>query len=322
LDRLAENLSGSLDTLRAERDVLSGILSSMQEGVLVVDTDRRIVLINPALRDMLLVGEDAIGRNVLHVVRNAALNQLLESAAQGTTRELELELAGLRPRRMLARSVPLHEAPGGVLTVFVDVTELRRLEAVRRDFVANASHELRSPLTTIRAAVETLRTVKDDAQASTRFIELIERNAERIENLVGDLLEIARLESSDLDLHLEALNLSGAVNRILSRHAARAELKKIALVNGVSNDTEVKADARALDHVLGNLVDNAIKYCPPGAAISISDRREEAHVLVAVTDTGPGMSIVKHLTEAMGGSVAVRSESGAGATFTFTLRRS
>jgi two-component system phosphate regulon sensor histidine kinase PhoR len=133
---------------------------------------------------------------VLHVVRNAELNRLLEQTATSDTHEVELELAGLKPRRVLARAVTLRETPGGVLTVFVDVTELRRLEAVRRDFVANASHELRSPLTSIRAAVETLRGIKDDPAAAARFVELIERNTERIENLVTDLLEIARLEST------------------------------------------------------------------------------------------------------------------------------
>ena len=351
LDRLAISLSVSLESLRGERDVLSGILSSMHEGVLVVGTDRRIVLVNPALRAMLLIGPEAIGKNVLHVVRNAELNKLLEQTASGDTHEVELELAGLKPRRVLARAVTLREAPGGVLTVFVDVTELRRLESVRRDFVANASHELRSPLTTIRAAVETLRGVKGDPTAAARFIELIERNTERIENLVSDLLEIARLESSGLDLQIEALNLSAAANRILARHAAQAELKNIALVNAISGATHVNADARALDHVLGNLIDNALKYCPPGATVSISDRTEEALVRVLVTDTGPGiapahlprlferfyrvdagrsrelggtglgLSIVKHLTEAMGGSVEVRSPSGAGTTFGFTLPR-
>jgi two-component system phosphate regulon sensor histidine kinase PhoR len=352
LDQLAASLSTSLEELRGERDVLSGILSSMHEGVLVVGADRRIVLINPALRAMLLIGPEAVGKYVLHVVRNAELNQLLEEAARGGTPEVEIELAGLKPRRVLARAVPLGEAPGGILVVFVDVTELRRLESVRRDFVANASHELRSPLTTVRAAVETLHLVKHDPLEATRFIELIERNTERIENLVSDLLELARLESRELDLHLESLDLSGAVERVLSRHAGRAELKKIALVNEVPDATRVRADQRALDHVLGNLVDNALKYCQPGATVRVSSRSEEKTVRASVADTGPGiapqhlprlferfyradtgrsrelggtglgLSIVKHLAEAMSGSVAVESRMGAGTTFTFTLQRS
>jgi two-component system phosphate regulon sensor histidine kinase PhoR len=352
LDALAESLSRSLDELRGERDVLSGILSSMHEGVLVVGADRRIVLLNPALRNMLLVGPDAAGKPVLHVLRNSELNQLLEGAARGEDAEVELELGGLKPRRVLARAVTLNEAPGGVLVVFVDVTELRRLEAVRRDFVANASHELRSPLTTVRAAVETLHAVKNDPVEASRFIELIERNTERIENLVSDLLELARLESRDLDLHLETLDLAAAVERILARHAVRAEMKKIELVNAVPGTTHVKADSRALDHMIGNLVDNALKYCPEGSTVRVSAQSEDSVVRASVADTGPGippqhlprlferfyrvdtgrsrelggtglgLSIVKHLAEAMGGSVAVESQVGSGSVFSFTLQRS
>jgi two-component system phosphate regulon sensor histidine kinase PhoR len=152
-------------------------------------------------------------------------------------------------------------------------------------------------------------------------------------------------------LQIEAINLAAAATRVLARHAAQAELKRIALVNGISATTHVHADARALDHVLGNLIDNALKYCPPGATVSVSERAEDAFVRIAVTDTGQGippahlprlferfyrvdagrsrelggtglgLSIVKHLTEAMGGSVQVESQAGAGTTFSFTLPR-
>ena len=195
LDQLAGSLSRTVTELRAERDLLTGIMSSMNEGVLVVGADGRIVLTNPALRAMLLIGADAIGRSVLQVVRNADLNQLLGNAARGEPGEVELDLTGLMQRRALVRAVTLSESQGGVLAVFVDVTELRRLESIRRDFVANASHELRSPLTTVRAAAETLKNVDNDPQAAERFIELIERNAERLANLIDDLLELSRIES-------------------------------------------------------------------------------------------------------------------------------
>ena len=355
LDGLAESLSSSLEQMRGERDLLSGILSSMHEGVLVVGPDRRIVMTNPALRDMLLAGADAVGKPVLHVIRNAELNELLEGAGgAGPSQEAfeaELELGGIKARRVLARAVTLHEGPGGVVAVFVDVTELRRLESVRRDFVANASHELRSPLTTIRAAVETLHAVKDDPTEATRFIELIERNTERIENLVSDLLELARLESRELDLHMESVELDAAVERILARHTGRAELKRISLLNDIPSATMARADSRALDHLVGNLVDNALKYCPTGSTIRLGARVEGERVRVTVADDGPGippehlerlferfyrvdagrsrelggtglgLSIVKHLAEAMGGNASVESRVGAGTTFAFTLQR-
>ncbi|HYH43966.1 MAG TPA: ATP-binding protein [Burkholderiales bacterium] len=351
LDQLADNLSRSLDELRGERDLLTGILSSMNEGVLVIGRDGRIVLTNPALRAMLLIAPDAAGKSVLQVVRSADLNQLLESAARGADAEVELELAGLMPRRALVRAVTLKDAPGGVLAVFVDVTELRRLEAVRRDFVANASHELRSPLTTVRAAAETLRTVENDAKASARFVELIQRNSERLANLIDDLLELSRIESRELKLVLEPLDLSAVVDRTLSQHAHRAQLRHIALAHDVSGAQSVSADRRALEHVFGNLIDNALKYCAEGAAVRISAESDDGIVRVAVADTGPGipmehlprvferfyrvdagrsrelggtglgLSIVKHLVEAMGGTVSVDSRVGSGSTFSFTLHR-
>jgi two-component system phosphate regulon sensor histidine kinase PhoR len=351
LDQLAESLSRSLGELRTERDLLTGILSSMNEGVLMVGSDGRIVLTNPALRAMLLIAQDAIGKSVLQVVRNADLNRLIEAAAAGEEAELEIDLAGLRPRRVLVRAVRLTDAPAGVLAVFVDVTELRRLEAVRRDFVANASHELRSPLTTVRAAAETLATVQNDKKSAARFVELIQRNAERLATLIDDLLELSRIESRELHLQLEPLELTPIVDRTLSHHAHRAQLKHIRLAQEVSGVPPVRADRRALEHVLGNLVDNALKYCPDGASVKIDAAADKDRVRVSVADTGPGiapehlpriferfyrvdagrsrelggtglgLSIVKHLVEAMDGSVSVESVIGSGSVFSFTLHR-
>jgi two-component system phosphate regulon sensor histidine kinase PhoR len=351
LDRLAESLSRTVAELRAERDLLTGVLSGMNEGVLVIGAEGRIVLTNPALRAMLLIGADAIGKSALQVVRNADLSQLLGNAARGVPGEAELELTGLVQRRVLVRTVTLPEQEGGVLAVFVDVTALRRLESIRRDFVANASHELRSPLTTVRAAAETLRTMGDDRQAAERFVELIERNAERLANLIDDLLELSRIESRELELHLEELDLASVAERTISQHAHRARLKKIALSHDLAAAPRVRADPRAVEHILGNLVDNAIKYCPEGTQVRISAAAAESRVRVFVTDDGPGiapqhqariferfyrvdtgrsrelggtglgLAIVKHLVEALGGAVSVESRPGAGSTFSFTLQR-
>lgn len=351
LDQMADNLSRTLGDLRAERDLLNSILSSMNEGVLVIGADGRIVLTNPALRAMLLIGNDAVGKSVLQVVRNAYLSALLQSAAAGREDEVEVELAGLMPRRALVRAVTLEGAAGAVLAVFVDVTELRRLESVRRDFVANASHELRSPLTTVRAAAETLGTVENDPLASKRFVELIQRNAERLGNLVDDLLELSRIESRDLRLELEPIDLAPIVDRTLAQHAHRAQLKGIKLDHELRGRPEVRADRRALEHVFGNLVDNAIKYCGDGASVRILTEDDGNRVRVSVADTGPGipaehlprvferfyrvdagrsrelggtglgLSIVKHLVEAMEGTVAVESQVGVGSVFSFTLKR-
>jgi two-component system phosphate regulon sensor histidine kinase PhoR len=322
----------------------------MTDGVLVVGRDRRIVLTNPALRAMLLTGPEPVGKYVLQVIRHAELAELLQRVAEGAASELEIDVTGLMPRRLLVRAVNLQREPGGVLAVFVDVTELRRLESVRRDFVANASHELRSPLTTVRAAAETLAQVKDDPEGAARFIELIGRNAERLENLIDDMLELSRIESRELELHIEPLNLRGVAERLVAQHLHRADLKRMKLESSITDGARVCADRRALEHALGNLVDNAIKYCPEGARVTIAAAPGDGLVRVSVSDTGPGippehlprlferfyrvdpgrsrelggtglgLSIVKHLVEAMGGTVSAENRPGGGAVFSFTLK--
>lgn len=349
LDQLARNLSRSMAELRSERDLVNGILHGMAEGVLVVAADGRIVLTNPALKAMLLLAAEPQGKFVLHLIRNADLIELLERARGGETPEMELELAGLRPRRVLVRAVALHGEPKSVLAVFVDVTELRRLESVRRDFVANASHELRSPLTTIRAAAETLAGMEDDPHSARRFAALIERNAARLQNLVDDMLELSRIESRELQLQPETIAFEPLVERVVAQQAHRAQLKSITIECEVAGAPAVQADRRALEHVLGNLLDNALKYCPEGSRVRIVADHDADRVRVAVSDngagigaehlprlferfyrvdagrsrelggTGLGLAIVKHLVEAMGGTVAVDSRLGAGSTFSFTV---
>jgi two-component system phosphate regulon sensor histidine kinase PhoR len=349
LDQLAGNLSRTLEALRSERDLLDAILSGMSEGVLVVDAEGRIVLMNPALKAMLLVSTEPAGRNVLHVIRNADLSELIGRAREHRAAETELELNGLMPRRLLVRARSLEGAPGTVLVVLVDLTELRRLESVRRDFVANASHELRSPLTSIRAAAETLESAADDPDAARHFVALIARNAERLQHLVDDMLELSRIESRELAMNMEMLELPPLIDRVLAQHQPRAQKKGIVLESHAQGIVPVRADRSALEHVLGNLIDNALKYCPQGARVQVRACVEGGGMRVEVADNGPGiapphleriferfyrvdpgrsrelggtglgLAIVKHLVEAMGGTVAVESRAGAGATFIFTL---
>ena len=348
LDHLAATLTASIGELRSERDLLTSVLSSMNEGVLVVDADKRIVLANRALGTLLLLPRDASGKSVLQLIRNADLDKLVEEAAKGQSVDAELALPAPSPKRVLVRAVPLGGTPGAVLAVFVDVTELRRLEAVRRDFVANASHELRTPLTVVRAAAETLREVADDAGKRTHFIDLIQRNADTLEQLIADMLDLARIESGEMQLHLEAVHLAHAVQAVASQHAHRAERKRMAIVNEVA-DVAVRADRRVLEHVLDNLIDNALKYCAEGSTIRVGSTMAGTAVRITVSDNGPGiaaqhidriferfyrvdagrsralggtglgLSIVKHFVEAMGGRVSVESRVGVGSTFSFTL---
>ena len=185
LDHLAANLSRSVRELRDDRDLLGRILESMREGVLVMDGEHRILLANPSLREMLLLDSDVTGRSTIEVIRNAELQSMVEKALV-TNNPLsgEIDVGGIKPRRLLVYAARLSGEPRALVLVLFDVTEMRRLETVRRDFVANVSHELRTPVASVRSAAETLRIAIDhDPKAATQFIDIIERNGRRLGEL-------------------------------------------------------------------------------------------------------------------------------------------
>jgi two-component system phosphate regulon sensor histidine kinase PhoR len=352
LDALATSLSGTLAQLRAERDLQLRILEGMQEGVLVTDENAHIVLVNPTLRSMLLLRGDVLGRHVLEVVRVADLDALLATARE--TREPaqgEIEIGGIKPRRLLVHASALEGEDRGLLAVFVDVTDVRRLESLRRDFVANVSHELRTPVAAVLSATETLRTgaLKDPA-AAERFLAIVERNATRLQALIEDLLELSRLDAREYAVRKERVVVDALVGVVVSLFRERAEKKRIELASDVPSPSPVvETDPRALEQILGNLIDNAIKYCPAGSRVTVRVTGDEADLCLAVQDNGPGiaarhlprlferfyrvdagrsrevggtglgLSIVKHLAEALGGAVTVTSAPGSGSTFTLTL---
>jgi two-component system phosphate regulon sensor histidine kinase PhoR len=354
LDRLAGSLATTLGELRAERDLQGRILEAMHEGVVVVDRDGRIVLMNPALRSQLLLGADAIGKLLIETVRHAQLDTVVDHAREAPDDlPVEIELPGLKPRRLLVQAAPLSGDDEGLLLVFVDVTELRRLESLRRDFVANASHELRTPIAAVRSATETLQTgALEDPVAANRFLDIIERNAQRLQSLVEDMLELSKLESNEFKLKRERVELQRIVPIVLALFRERAEKKGVRLAADLAFGLPaVEGDPRALEHVLSNLVDNAVKYCPSGTRIVVSAAADDARVRLVVADTGPGipaehlprvferfyrvdagrsrelggtglgLSIVKHMVETMRGKVAVESAVGKGSTFIVSLQR-
>ena len=357
LDRLASSLSDAMAELRGERDLLSGILDGMEEGVLVLDERGRILRVNPALRGMLLIGSDAIGRPLLEVVRNADLKELVDRAGDGAASR-EIEISGLKPRHLLVRAGRLRRGDersrqaSVLLVVCRDVTAVRRLETMRRDFVANVSHELRTPVTAVRSAAETLRDgAVEDPVATARFVDIIARNAERLQGLIEDLLDLSRIEAKEFRFAREAIPLRPFLEHSLSLFRERAEKRGITLRTEVTDELPpVDADRRALEQIVANLADNAIKYCP-GATVTLRAEPRGERVAVVVRDTGPGieakhlprlferfyrvdtgrsrelggtglgLSIVKHLVEALGGSISVDSKAGTGTEFTVLLRR-
>jgi two-component system phosphate regulon sensor histidine kinase PhoR len=353
IDGLATSLAKRMGQLHAERDLQGRILEAMLEGVVVVDRDGRIILVNSALRSMLLLGADAVGRLLIETVRHAQIDDLLGAAGrQGQAVAVEIDLPGLKPRRLLGHASPLPgEDEGLVVIVFVDVTDLRRLESMRRDFVANASHELRTPIAAVQSATETLRSgALNDSRAAMRFVDIIDRNAQRLRSLLEDMLELSKLESNEFRLKRERVELGSVVPIVLALFRERAEKKGVSLQRDLpSEPIAIEGDARALEHVLSNLVDNAVKYCPGGTRVVVRAKADGARVRLVVSDTGPGipaehlpriferfyrvdagrsrelggtglgLSIVKHMVEAMRGRVTVESEVGKGSSFAISL---
>jgi len=355
LDRFAGVMETSMGELRGERDLQTRILEAMHDGVAVVDAHGRVVLVNAALRSMLLLGTEAVGKLLIETVRHAQLTTMLERArTEHDDRPVEIEVPGLKPRRILVQVAALSGGDEGMLFVFVDVTELRRLESLRRDFVANASHELRTPIAAVRSATETLRTrALEDRAAASRFVDIVERNAQRLQSLVEDMLELSKLESNEFKLKRERVELQRVVPIVLALFRERAEKKGVRLFAELPPTLPpIEGDARALEHVLSNLVDNAVKYCPAGARILVGASEVSGRVRLVVSDTGPGiapehlervferfyridagrsrelggtglgLSIVKHMVEAMRGRVSVESVVGQGSTFAVVLQRS
>jgi len=351
LDQLTRSLQRSLKELRTERDRLDGVLSRMQEGVLMLDPMGHIALINPALQEMLLL-RDAIGKTPLEVIRHSELKLLLDAVtSSGTPASREIEVTGLMHRRLLVRAAPLGVPDGGAFAVFVDVTEMRRLETLRRDFIANVSHELRTPVTAIRSAGETIRDVaSNDAAALPRFVDIIVRNAERLGNLLDDILELSRIESRALQLLIEPVDVGRLLSQVAELFRERAERKGLVLeVSASASPGFAMADRRALENVVTNLIDNAVKYCGSGASIRASVTSDQSQLRIVIEDTGPGMdavhlprlferfyrvdagrsreiggtglglSIVKHLVESMGSKIQVESSPGVGSRFFFHL---
>ncbi len=357
LDRVAKDLSRTIADLRAERDLLSGILDGMGEGVLLVGRDQRILLANQALRGMALIGDDAVGGLVLEAIRNAALKEALDAARdRGEPVAREIELGRVPPRRLLVRASRLPAQPGGakargVIAVFHDVTDLRRLETIRTDFVANVSHELRTPVTAISTAAETLLGgALDNPEDAAEFVGVIDRHALRLRNLVDDLLDLSKLEAKGYRLAIVDLDLGSVVAHTAALVEETARKKGMRMRIEPMTDLKIHADRRAVEQVVMNLLENAIKYAGEGAHITLRAAARGDHVELAVADdgvgipaahlgrlferfyrvdagrsrelggTGLGLSIVKHLVELMGGVIRVESEPGRGACFTIRFQ--
>lgn len=342
-----------LDAQIAQRE--SGtqtILAAMEDGLLVVDTGRRLVLANRTLQQILQLREISVGAPLLEIVRDTRLDRLItETLRTGDSRRREFTLDN---RRLEISAVPMKDSLGlvaGVVVLFHDITQLKQLDEVRKDFVANVSHELRTPLSILRGYIETLR---DNPKISTselaRILGVMERHSKRLGLLVEDLLTLAQLESTNPNLQLSNVRIDDLFLSIARDWEKKFADKKLKVIVDLAPDAAiVRADETRLHEVLYNLLDNAVKYSSAGSEIRLHAQRRDGQVALSVTDTGIGigkedlprvferfyrvdkarsselggtglgLSIVKHIAQLHGGRVEAESELGRGTTIRVLL---
>ncbi len=358
---MSVRMANHIGELEEDRHQLRAILSGMVEGVVALDHEQHILFVNERAAQLLELGNAApVGRRLWEVVRQRDLNDVVRKALEASApiRE-EVTWAGAAGRSLTVHAARLAgPPPRGAVLVLHDTSDLRRLERLRQDFVANVSHELKTPLSVITACVETLvEGAAEDPEARGLFLRRIAEQSERLHLLILDLLSLARIESGVELFEFKELPLAAAVRECLERHRTRAEARgqKLSAADerGAppphSDGLAVWADEDALDQVLDNLVDNALKYTPEGGEVRVSWCPEGDEVCVKVSDTGIGipasdlpriferfyrvdkarsrelggtglgLAIVKHLAQAMHGSVRATSTPGQGSTFYLNL---
>jgi two-component system, OmpR family, phosphate regulon sensor histidine kinase PhoR len=363
LNDTAARMDTTIRSLSGERNQSSAILRSMVEGVAVIDANERLVFSNRAFSEILNLDPALIeGRPLLEVVRNSDLLSLIRRALRGEEGlRADMAVGIVQQRTFSITATPVQalevtspanpEKPSGAVVVLHDVTELRRLERVRQDFVANVSHEFKTPLTAIQGFAETLLAgALEDPQHNRRFLEIIRDHAARLATLTNDLLKLARIEAGKLELEFGPVNLFEIVERCTETTLLKASRKQIALEADVPPGLPaVRGDASLLRDVLQNLLDNAVQYTPAGGRIKVSATAGAREAVVTVEDTGIGiplaeqeriferfyrvdagrsreaggtglgLSIAKHIVEAHGGHLCVESEVGRGSRFSFSV---
>jgi two-component system phosphate regulon sensor histidine kinase PhoR len=354
--------------------LLDAIMESVREGLVVVDGESRVTALNAAARELFGVREQfgargrwgapgarGEGRRLSDLTRDpTVVAAFREATERGVQREIkvEVETAGRGRRTFDLRVAPLRRQPAGgarargAVGVFFDITRLERLERVRQEFLSNVSHELRTPLTAIRTFVETLEGgALDDPAHNRRFLSIIERNAARMHSLIDDILELSGIEAGTVAVEPGPVALRELVQDVLTAVGGRAQERGVTLSNEVAPDAVVTADARRLEQMLTNLVDNAVKFNREGGRVFVGHERGAGRDRVTVSDTGEGiapehlpriferfyrvdrarsramggtglgLAIVKHLARAHGGEATVRSAPGKGSVFAVELPR-
>lgn len=350
-NRMADAVRGVVGRLSSERDTLSAVLATMADGVVVIDPADQVTLLNPAARDLLGIRAQQIeGVRFVELVRDNEIFQAINRCQEEQCRQ-QIDVSLILPLRYLSVIATPLENNGGVLLTLHDLTRMRQVETSQREFVSNVSHELRNPMASIKAMVETLESgAVNDPQVALDFLSRMRGDVDRMNGLVNDLLELSRMESGQFKIDAEPMALAPLVHGVKKQFGAAAEAQEVALVEVLAeNLPPVMADGEKLTQVFVNLVENSLKFTPPGGEIRIGAEAEEEHVKIVLKDTGVGiapqhlphiferfykvnrsrrdsgtglgLSIVKQLVEAHGGHITVESKEGEGCSFTFTVPR-
>lgn len=355
LNEMAGQLRSRINTITEDKNRIKAILSGMVEGVMAFDSAGTIIDMNKAAADYLGVDEkQSLGRSIEEIVRNPEFQQFIRDTLAGKIASRDVELAQDGQRYLQIHGAPLDSAGGqrGAVLVLHDITQIRRTDQIRRDFVANVSHELKTPITSIKGFVETLlEGSMDNPQEAGRFLEIIARHADRLDAIIDDLLSLARLEEEGekRNLFFEEAYLKPVLASALELAHYKAKKKEISLELSCDAALTARMNAALIEQAVYNLIDNAVKYSPEHSRVEINATRQEDEILISVRDngsgieaqhlprlferfyvvdksrsrklggTGLGLSIVKHISQVHDGRVTVESRLNKGCVFTIHL---
>ena len=354
LNKMAQEIEDKVRQTSIQNQHLKAILYSMIEGIVVVDKDARIVSLNPPAETIFNIDSRGADRRLLiEAIPNNEISGIISDVLKGgvsASKEITLVWPLQRTFQLNASPIFVNNAVVGAVAVIHDITEIRRLEVMRRDFVANVSHELKTPLTSIKGFVETLlEGALEDKKNKRHFLEIIREHVDRLDNLVNDLLSLSYLESREIRLDKKEFDLRGLANESLAGFKSQIKKKALEVANDLPSGLSVKADRDRIEQVLINLIDNAVKFNNNNGSIKVYCEESPGQLKVFVEDTGAGipakdipriferfyrvdkarsrelagtglgLSIVKHIVELHGGSAGVESTEGLGSRFWFTL---